>query len=104
MAGMIIVAMGGAYVGLLGIKAAGIQSQSTKAYYAAESGMEKFLFELYQDGYEYGEVDQDLSIMNADFGVGNHYDVYFTDYPPLTFQSVGEYLKTKRSVEVKIVK
>jgi len=101
MAGMLLVAMGGAYVVLLGIKAGGIQSQSTKAYYAAEAGAERLLWELRMNGYIYGSVSE-TSIFQGDLEAGSHYDVYFADFPPLIFRSIGDYQNSKRSVEIRI--
>jgi len=103
MAGMLIIAMSGAYIVLLGIKASGIQSQSTKAYYASESGMERLLWELYYGVDEY-EGNPEISIFDGELNGGSSYKVYFLNYSPLTFQSVGEHENTKRSVEVRIVK
>ena len=101
MAGMLIVAMGGAYVVFLGIKAGGIQAQSTKAYYAAESGAERLLWELRWNGYEYGTVSAN-SVFQGNMDTGSRYDVYFVDFPPLVFRSIGEFLNSKRSVEIRI--
>ena len=54
LAGMMIVAISGAYIVMVGIKAAGVQSQSTKAYFAAESGSERVLWEMRRNGWKYG--------------------------------------------------
>lgn len=103
MAGMLLVAMGGAYVVLLGIKAGGIQAQSTKAYYAAEAGAERMLWELRYNGYvpEVTEMS-DTPIFQDDLPGESRYDVYFIGFPPYIFQSVGEYQNSKRSVEIRI--
>jgi len=100
LAGMLIVAMSGAYVILLGIKAGGIQAQSTKAYYAAEAGAEHVLYKLRRGGWEY-EIPSNLIVFSATLpNSGASYKVYYTSFPPLIFTSVGEYNQTKRSVEV----
>jgi len=101
MAGMLIVAMGGAYVVFLGIKAGGIQAQSTKAYYAAEAGAERLLWELRQNSYSY-EDDPGALIFQDNLVGGSRYDVYFVDFPPLVFRAIGEYQNSKRSVEIRI--
>jgi len=101
MAGMLIVAMSGAYVVFLGIKAGGIQAQSTKAYYAAEAGAERLLWELRQGGYSYADNPGEL-IFQGDLAGGSRYDIYFVEFPPLVFRSVGEYQSSKRSVEIRI--
>jgi len=102
LAGMLVVALGSAYVVVLGIKAGGIQSQSTKAYFAAESGAEKLLWELRQHSWFYSTPSTDV-IFSADLpNSGASYNVYFSDFPPLIFTSIGEYFNTKRSVEIRI--
>jgi hypothetical protein len=109
MAGMLIVAMSGASLVLLGIKAGGIQAQSTRAYYAAEAGSERFLWELRQNGYYYNTPSMnDIIFSSTDTGGsgtltgGSNYEVYFIDYPPLIFRIIGEYNNNKRSVELRI--
>ncbi len=102
LAGMLVVAMGSAYVVVLGIKAGGIQSQSTKAYFAAEAGAEKLLWELRQHSWVYS-VPSSTTLFSADMpNSGASYKVYFTSFPPLIFTSIGEYFNTKRSVEIRM--
>ncbi len=106
MAGMIIVAFSGAYVVFLGIKSGGIQAQSTKAYYAAESGAERLLWELRQNGHEYSDVSEEEVIFSGQLpsstGSQAKYNVYFYSFPPLVFRSIGEYQASRRSVEIRI--
>ena len=99
LAGMLIVAMSGAYIVFLGIKAGGIQAQSTKAYYAAEAGAEKLLWELRWNGYD--PATSTVPIFQGSL-TGSEYNVYFVDFPPLIFRSIGEYQNSKRSVEIRI--
>ncbi|MFA7088177.1 MAG: hypothetical protein WC146_02445 [Patescibacteria group bacterium] len=101
MAGMLLAAMSGAYVVLLGIKTGGIQAQSTKAYFAAEAGAEKLLWEMRKNSYSYGSVSE-TAIFSQLFFTGASYDVYFIDFPPLVFQSIGDYHNTRRSVEIRM--
>jgi hypothetical protein len=101
LAGMLIVAMSGAYVVFLGIKAGSIQAQSTKAYYAAEAGAERLLWELRQGGYSYDD-DPGALIFQGTLQGGGNYDIYFMEFPPLVFRSIGEYQNSKRSVEIRI--
>lgn len=105
LAGMIIVAMSGAYMVLLGIKAGGIQSQSMKAYFSAEAGSERFLWELRKNSYSYTYPSED-PIFSDTLENGGDYNVYFTEFvpgvTPLIFQSVGEFQNNKRSVELRM--
>lgn len=102
MAGMLIVAMSGASLVFSGIKAGGIQAQSTRAYFAAEAGSEKFLWELRQNGYYYGTPSNNDIIFSGTLSGGGNYEIYFVDYPPLIFRAIGEYQNSKRSVELRI--
>lgn len=105
MAGMLIVASSGAYVVFLGIKSGGIQAQSTKAYYAAEAGAEKLLWELRKNGYAYDDVSETSIFTDELSSIGSNkakYDVYFYAFPPLVFRSIGDYQSSRRSVEIRI--
>jgi hypothetical protein len=101
MAGMLVVALSGAYVVTLGLRAGGVQAQSTRAYYAAEAGAERLLWELRQNGYVYG-APSETPLFTGTLTSGATYNVYFSSFPPLVFQSVGEYQNSRRSVEIRI--
>ncbi len=104
LAGMLIVAMSGSYVILLGIKAGGLQAQSTKAYFAAEAGAERLLWELRKNGYS--QNDQVVSpnpIFVGTMNDGSTYKVYYSGFNGhLIFTSVGESQSARRSVEIRI--
>jgi len=101
LAGMLIVSLGGAYVVFLGIKAGGIQAQSTRAYYAAETGIEKLLWELRWNGASYSSSTE-VSLFEGTLQTNSSYKVYYVEFPPLVFRSIGEYQNSKRSVEIRI--
>ena len=102
LAGMLLVALSGSYIILLGIKAAGVQSQSTKAYFAAESGAERLLWELRRHGWSRPPVSFTSSILEDTLPSGSSYKIYYTHFNPIIFQSIGEFKKTKRSVELRM--
>ena len=102
LAGMLLVALSGSYIILLGIKASGVQSQSTKAYFAAESGAEEVLWELRQDSWARPAAGSSTPVFSGILPLGSSYKVYYTWFPPMIFTSVGEFNKTKRSVELRI--
>lgn len=101
MAGMLIVSLGGAYVVFLGIKAGGIQAQSTRAYYAAESGAERLLWELRWNGYGYGSSTETV-LFSDTLQTNSSYEVYYVEFPPLVFRAIGDYQNSRRSVEIRI--
>lgn len=103
LAGMLIVAMSGAYVVLLGITASGTQAQSTKAYFAAESGIEFILWNVRKNDIDYGvsqigtgvaiEGPHSLSAANLEYSIF-HTGVFHG------YTSLGSFNTAKRSVEV----
>jgi len=101
MAGMLLVALNGAYVVSLGLRASGVQAQSTKAYYAAESGSEFLLWQLRKNAYVYTSPSE-TALFNVTLDAGATYSVYYSSFPPLVFQSIGEYQNARRSVEIRI--
>ncbi|MFA6514631.1 MAG: hypothetical protein WCT50_05135 [Patescibacteria group bacterium] len=104
LAGMLIVAMGGSYVVLLGIKAGGVQAQSTKAYFAAESGAEDVLWQIRKKVPPLIHLSQVTSnpsvLISGLIGDEQAYEVYYTKRVPRTYMSVGDSRNTKRGVEV----
>lgn len=102
MAGMLIVAISSSYIVALGIKAGGIQAQSTKAYFIAESGAERFLWELRQNGVEYSQVPGFVLFQNdlGDLSLGSSYEVFRVGSTGIVYRSVGDFGNTKRSVEL----
>ena len=103
MSGMLLVAFSGAYVVLLGIKSGGIQAQSTKAYYAAEAGGERLLWEVRQNSCHActAAISEETTILEGDLSTtGLSYSDYFVEWVPWTFRSIGEYKNTRRSVEI----
>jgi hypothetical protein len=103
MAGMLIVAISSSYIVVLGIKAGGIQAQSTKAYFVAEAGAEKLLWEL-NNGFYIPDYDPPLTpiaenelgelSLDGSFQVFQYFDSKYL------FRSIGSFGNTKRSVEL----
>lgn len=106
MAGMLLVAISSSYIVTLGIKAGGIQAKSTKAYFVAEAGAERLLWELNTGRYvpDYDPpllpiFEDDAGELSADAG----YQVfYYADPSDYLFRSIGSFGNTKRSVEIRI--
>jgi|GEM_PF-1420665 hypothetical protein len=101
LAGMLMVALSGSTVILLGLKAGGIQAQSTKAYYKAESGTERILWELNQNSLALPAPSLTNPVFNVTLPEGD-YQIYYTNFNPIIFTSVGEFQQTKRSVQVRM--
>lgn len=102
MAGMLIVAISSSYIVALGIKAGGIQAQSTKAYFIAEAGAERFLWELRQNDADWDQVSGFVMFQNesGDLSDGASYEVFRVGSNGIVFRSVGDFGNTRRSVEL----
>ncbi|MDI3496587.1 MAG: hypothetical protein PWQ35_608 [Patescibacteria group bacterium] len=105
LAGMLIVAISGAYLISVGITAAGVQMQSTRAYFAAESGSERILWEFRKNGADYGTADMGTGVpILEDLNLGENLSFQvFHNIDPNTlhnYRSVGSSGAVKRSVEI----
>ena len=105
LAGMLLVAVSSSYIVTLGIKAGGIQAQSTKSYFIAESGIEYFLWELRVNGHKYlDDLTNGPPAFTKDLGAGQTSEVLnkfeVTRRGMTLYQSVGEFGTTKRAVEI----
>lgn len=99
---VLVVSLGGSTVIIAAIKASGVQSESTKAYFAAESGAERILYEVRHNQ----SVNLALTHRDNIIGVnylpdGSSYTVNYTEkIPKITFTAIGAFERTRRSVEV----
>jgi hypothetical protein len=104
---IVIIAMGGSSLALSGIKMAGVQSQSVKAYFAAEAGAEELLYRTRRDktidlSGDVGEV----VVLETQLDNEAEYWVVFTQAPDFIsgetiFTSLGSYFNTRRSVDLR---
>lgn len=104
---MIILILGGFLLSVImaanlvtqGLKMAGIQTDSTRAYFAAEAGAEKVLWEARKNGYSFPSEDtEDIFSDELDNGAG--YRVDYVASSSVIFRSIGGYNDTMRRVEV----
>ena len=102
---IIVIAMGGSSLALSGIRMAGVQSQSVKAYFAAEAGAEELLYkvritnEINLSGDE-GDIVIDENILSSD---SKYKVIFYQKVPPgdkNIFLSIGTFLNTRRSVDI----
>jgi hypothetical protein len=100
LAGMLIVAISGSYLVMIGIKAGGIQAQSTKAYFAAESGVEDILWQIRSSNLLHGRKGRPQSLINGALTPEDTYEVFFFTDDKYIYTSIGDSRNTKRSVEV----
>ena len=102
LAGMMIVALSGSYIVMSGIKSAGVQSQSVRAYFTAESGAERALYEMRSQNWLLPEsgYSQTESVFSGSLDSGGTYEVYYIYFNPTVFNAIGEFERTKRNVEL----
>lgn len=97
---ILVVALASANILSSGIEMNRNQSQSTKAFFAAESGVEKALWEMRRNGFDYPDSSQ-ANVFNGSLDNGSAFIVDFESLPSkLTFVSTGEYRDVKRSIAV----
>jgi hypothetical protein len=99
---ILVVALTASQIVDSGIKTGRIQSDSTKAYFAAESGTERVLWEYRKNGYVLPVNDEEVDI----FGIvtltnqATYIVNYKKDSLDVFFTGIGNYMSTKRSVQV----
>lgn len=100
---IMLIVFGGTAVITSGLKMGGVQSQSTRAYFAAEAGAERLLYEFRKTDYfdTTDLVGQDNVFGTTTLSTGSSYTVNYDHFTPdIQFTSLGSYQSTKRSVEL----
>ena len=109
--GIIAVAFGGSSLVMAGLRSSDLSAKSTVAYYNAESGAERLLFEVRKNSFDLSQGGPLSDVQAAenifsDNGFNNG-GSYYVDYDfaasalnSFTFTSIGDYKGVKRSVQV----
>lgn len=74
-------------------------SGSITAFYAADTGIERVLYAIFQEGYVPGKGECPL-LYSGVLENGATYEVCVSDYSTSTVFSTGSYKKTKRRIEI----
>lgn len=96
---IIVVAFSGATGVLSNVKISGAVTRSFRAYFAAEAGAERLLFEVRHNEYDLG-VYSGSNIFSDTLSNGSSYRVDYKSFAPTVFSAVGSFDKVKRSVEI----
>jgi hypothetical protein len=104
---MVILILGGFLLSVImatnliiqGLKMANIQVDSTRAYFAAEAGAERVLWEARKNGYSFPGEDTE-GIFSGELSNGSTYTVDYVATSSVLFRSVGSFNDVKRRVEV----
>lgn len=100
--GIMVVAFAGSYLIVSGLRASGLQYDSSRAYFVAESGAEYSLFRLRRNGFDLKSQSQGTKIFEEAMPTGypGSFSVEYKTWSPIVLTSVGSYGLTKRSVEL----
>lgn len=101
MSGIMVVAFAGSYLIVSGLRSSGLQYDSARAYFIAESGAEYSLYKVRKNDYDlksqlWGEIFSGM-MPGGSLGV---FSVDYKTWAPIVLRSVGSYGQTKRSVEL----
>jgi hypothetical protein len=100
--GIMVVAFAGSYLIISGLRTSGLQYDSARAYFIAESGAEYSLMQVRRLDYDLNGSTLDTDIfpdvaMPDGFG---KFSVGYKTWSPIVLTSTGSYGATKRSVEL----
>lgn len=100
LAGILTVSLGAANLIVPGLVMSRVQNYSTKAYFAAEAGAERVLWEVRKNNYVVPDVNT-ANIFTGSLGNASAYDVdYATSSPIITMTANGIYSGSRRSIEL----
>ena len=102
--GIMVVAFAGSYIIISGLRASGLQYDSARAYYVAESGAEYSLMQVRKNGFDlknsgWGVISA-LSGPMPNSPAPATFSVEYKTWSPIILTSTGSYGATKRSVEL----
>lgn len=100
LSGILVITLAAADLVLAGLKMNRLTGYSNLAFFAAETGLERALWEVRKNNYVLPDIDTLNVFSLSDLGNGSAYQVnYATSTPIVTFTSIGSYRGAKRSVE-----
>lgn len=99
---ILAVAFGGSALVMSGLRISDLSARSGKAYYSAETGAERLLFETRRNGFDLNPASAPrLNVFGLDTQEdGATYVVNYDSFAPIKFTSIGDYQGAKRSVEI----
>ena len=100
---VMLIVIGGATTIASGLRMGRIQAYSTRAYFAAEAGAERLLYEV-RKGSTFDDLTnpgQTNVFGTTTLSIGSEYIVNYDEFvPEIIFTSIGNYRGTQRSVEL----
>jgi len=99
LSGILVVTLGAADIVMSGLKMNRLTGYSSIAFFAAEAGLERALWEARYNHYSYPNLDASNVFSSSDIGNSSSYQInYASSTPFVTFTSIGGYRGVKRSV------
>lgn len=97
---ILVITLAAADLVFTGLKMNRLTGYSGLAFFAAEAGLERSLWEVRKNNYVLPDIDTPKVFILSDLGNGSDYKVnYATSSPNVFFTSIGSYRGSKRSVE-----
>lgn len=99
--GIMVVAFAGSYLIVSGLRASGLQYDSARAYFVAETGAEYSLLQVRKNGFDL--KSQPWGTLFEEDMPDSYPGTFLVEYKtwtPIVLSSVGSYGLTKRSVEL----
>lgn len=101
-AGIMIVAFAGSYIIISGLRSGGLQYDSSRAYFVAESGAEYSLWQVRRNNFDlrsnlYGHIFSNIAMPGT---YQAKFTVDYKTWAPIVLTSIGSYGVTQRSVEL----
>ena len=102
LSGIMVVAFAGSYLVMAGLRSSALQYDSSRAYFAAESGAEYSLHQVRKMGKDIDPMatQSNFLVGNMPSGYSGSFVVDYTRWLPITLTSVGSYGVTKRGIEL----
>ncbi|MCF7860391.1 pilus assembly PilX N-terminal domain-containing protein [Patescibacteria group bacterium] len=100
---VMLIVIGGATTIASGLKMGRNQAYSTRAYFAAEAGAERALYEVRQESafVDLEDVGEENVFGTTTLSIGSEYTVNYDAFTPvIIFTSIGGFRGTQRSVEL----
>ncbi|MFA5248008.1 MAG: pilus assembly PilX N-terminal domain-containing protein [Patescibacteria group bacterium] len=100
---VIMISLASAKIIVSGVKMSGTQARSTKAYFAAESGIERTLWEWRKNGWDItAPPSGTINLFSGSLLNSSFYRVDRAISPVVILRSTGEYENLKRTVEIQL--
>ncbi|HTW97000.1 MAG TPA: hypothetical protein VMD74_05080 [Candidatus Methylomirabilis sp.] len=102
---IIVIALAAASIIFSGVTMSGTQTKSTKAYFAAEAGAERLLYEYrWANGMGCADTSEANCHFSGFLASGGTYQVDYVTGSNITFISVGNFAGLKRMVQLDFVR